>query len=72
VLFAGRPASGASETTTRLFRIEVDGRGAVRVPVRLGRSSFNAVEILDGLKQGDRIILSDMSRWDNGDRIRLH
>ena len=72
VLFVGRPASGASETTTRLFRIGTDGRGATRVPVRLGRSSFNAVEVLEGLEPGDRIILSDMSRWDHADRIRLH
>ena len=71
VLSVGRPASGASETTTRLFRIEAGGRGAVRVPVRLGRASFNAVEVLDGLSAGDRIILSEMSRWDHVDRVRL-
>jgi HlyD family secretion protein len=71
VLSVGRPASGASETTVRLFRLEPDGRSAVRVPVRLGRSSFNAVEVLEGLRAGDRIILSEMSRWDNVDRVRL-
>ena len=71
VLSVGRPASGASETTARLFRIEPDGRSAVRVLVRLGRASFNSVEVLAGLEAGDRIILSEMSRWDNVDRVRL-
>jgi HlyD family secretion protein len=71
VLSVGRPASGASETMARLFRVEADGRGAVRVPVKLGRASFNAVEVLEGLKEGDRIILSDMSNWDHVDRVRL-
>lgn len=72
VLSVGRPANGASETTVRLFRLEPDGNTAVRVPVRLGRASFNAVEVLDGLKAGDRIILSEMSRWENVDRVRLN
>jgi HlyD family secretion protein len=72
VMFVGRPASGASETTARLFRVEPDGHAAVRIPVKLGRASFNAVEVLDGLKEGDRIILSDMSNWDHVDRVRLH
>jgi RND family efflux transporter MFP subunit len=72
VLSVGRPANGASETTVRLFRLEPDGHTAVRVPVRLGRSSFNAVEVLEGLKAGDRIILSEMSRWENVDRVRLN
>jgi RND family efflux transporter MFP subunit len=72
VLSVGRPANGASETTVKLFRLEPDGHTAVRVPVRLGRSSFNAVEVLEGLKAGDRIILSEMSRWENVDRVRLN
>jgi HlyD family secretion protein len=71
VLSMGRPASGASETTVRLFRLSPDGHSAVRVPVKLGRSSFNAVEVLEGLQAGDRIILSEMSRWENVDRVRL-
>jgi HlyD family secretion protein len=71
VLSVGRPASGASETTVRLFRLTPDGHAAVRVPVKLGRSSFNAVEVLEGLQAGDRIILSEMSRWDHVDRVRL-
>jgi multidrug efflux pump subunit AcrA (membrane-fusion protein) len=71
VLSVGRPASGASETTTRLFRVEPDNNGAVRVPVKLGRASYNAVEVLGGLHAGDRVILSEMSRWDHVDRVRL-
>jgi len=72
VLSVGRPANGASETTLKLFRLEPDGHSAVRVPVKLGRSSFNAVEVLEGLKAGDRIILSEMSRYENVDRVRLN
>lgn len=71
VVFIGRPASGASEGETRLFRLERDGHTAVRVPVRLGRASFNAVEVLGGLSPGEQVILSDMSRFDHSDRVRL-
>ncbi|HUK63041.1 MAG TPA: HlyD family efflux transporter periplasmic adaptor subunit, partial [Dongiaceae bacterium] len=71
VVSVGRPASGASETDTRLFRLDASGHSAVRVPVRLGRASFNAVEVLAGLKPGDRVILSDMSRYDDNDRVRI-
>lgn len=71
VLSMGRPASGASETDTRLFRLEPGGHAAVRVPVRLGRASFNAVEVLAGLKPGDRVILSDMSRYEDDNRVRI-
>jgi HlyD family secretion protein len=71
VLSVGRPAEGGSETTLRLFRVEPDGHSAVRVPVKLGRASFNAVEVLEGLREGDRVILSEMSNWDRADRVRL-
>jgi multidrug efflux pump subunit AcrA (membrane-fusion protein) len=71
VLSVGLPAEGSSESTARLYRLEADGRTAVRVPVQLGRASFNAVEVLSGLREGDRVILSEMSRWSNVDRVRL-
>jgi multidrug efflux pump subunit AcrA (membrane-fusion protein) len=71
VLSVGRPAEGGSETTLRLFRLEPDGHSALRVPIQLGRASFDAVEVLSGLKEGDRIILSEMSNWDHVDRVRL-
>jgi HlyD family secretion protein len=71
VLYVGRPAFGQEQSTVGMFRLEPDGTTAVRTQVKLGRSSVNTVEILQGLKQGDQVILSDMSRWDNFDRIRL-
>ena len=71
VLYVGRPAFGQEQSTVGMFRLEPDGVNAVRVQVKLGRSSVNTVEILQGLNVGDQVILSDMSRWDNFDRIRL-
>jgi len=71
VLYVGRPAFGQEQSTVGMFRLEADGTTAVRAQVKLGRSSVNTVEILQGLKVGDQVILSDMSRWDNFDRIRL-
>lgn len=71
VLSVGRPAVGGSESMVRLFRVEPDGRTAVRVPVTLGRASFDAVEIVAGLREGERVILSEMSRFDHVDRVKL-
>lgn len=71
VLYVGRPAFGQEKSTVGMFRIEPDGNYAVRVPVELGRSSVNAIEIVRGLKEGEQVILSDMSRYDNADRIKL-
>ena len=71
VEFVGRPAFGQENSTVSMFKLDPDGKGATRVTVKLGRSSVNAVEILGGLNSGDQVILSDMSRWDNVDRIRL-
>jgi len=71
VLFVGRPAFGNEESTISLFRLDPDGRGATRVPVKVGRASVNSIQILEGLNEGDAVILSDMARWDNTDRIRL-
>jgi len=71
VLYVGRPAFGQEQSTVGMFRLEPDGTTAVRAQVKLGRSSVNTVEILQGLKVGDQVILSDMSRWDNFDRVRL-
>lgn len=71
VLYVGRPVHGQSDSTIGLFKLVDDGSDAVRVNVKLGRSSVNTIEILDGLKVGDQVILSDMSAWDNFDRVRL-
>jgi HlyD family secretion protein len=71
VLYVGRPAFGNENSTISLFREDQDGKGAVRVPVKVGRASVNAIQVLEGLHEGDTVILSDMSRWDTTDRIRL-
>jgi HlyD family secretion protein len=72
VLFVGRPAFGNENSTISLFKLGADGKTAVRVPVKVGRASVNSIQVLEGLQGGDTVILSDMSRWDNTDRIRLN
>jgi HlyD family secretion protein len=72
VLYVDRPAFGQEKSTVTLFRLVEEGKGAVRVQVKLGRSSVNTIEILEGLRVGDQVILSDMSAWDAYDRIRLN
>jgi len=71
VLYVGRPVIGQANQKISLFKLEPDGKYADRVPVQLGRTSVNTIEILDGLKEGDQVILSDMSTWDSHNRIRL-
>lgn len=71
VVYVGRPAFGQEHETVGLFRIEKDGRHASRVQVKLGRSSVNTIEVIDGLTPGDEVVLSDTSRWDDVDRIKL-
>ena len=72
VVYVDRPVSGEPDTTIGLFKIEPDGKGADRVNVKLGRASVNTIEVKDGLKVGDRVILSDMSQYDSYQRIRLN
>ncbi|NIR43284.1 MAG: HlyD family efflux transporter periplasmic adaptor subunit [Gemmatimonadetes bacterium] len=71
VLYVGRPAYGQANSLVGLFKVVENGDAAVRVTVRLGRSSVNTIEIVDGLQVGDEVILSDMSAWDSYDRVRL-
>lgn len=71
VLYVGRPVHGESDSTIGLFKLDANGAEAQRVNVKLGRSSVNTIEILDGLKVGDKVILSDMSAVDQYERIRL-
>jgi HlyD family secretion protein len=72
VLYVGRPATGgAAQASVTLFRVEPDGRTATRVPVRLGRTSVNTVEVVEGLREGETVILSDTSQWDGVDTLRL-
>ncbi len=71
VLYVGRPAIGNENSTISLFRVSPDGKTATRVPVKVGRASVNNIQILEGLNAGDTVILSDMSRWDSVDKVRL-
>jgi multidrug efflux pump subunit AcrA (membrane-fusion protein) len=71
VLFVGRPAGAQPGGQTELFKVVKGGDEAHRVKVRLGRSSVSTVEVVDGLAEGDAVILSDMSQWDTTDRVRL-
>ena len=71
VLQVGRPALGNENSTLSLFKEDPDGKGAVRVPVKVGRASVNSIQVIEGLNEGDTVILSDMSREDSVDRIRL-
>jgi HlyD family secretion protein len=72
VVYTGRPAYGQPNSTVSLFKLIDDGRAAIRVPVQLGRSSVNAIEIIQGLVPGEQIILSDTSAWDSHDRLRIN
>ena len=72
VVYVGRPTVGQPHSTVTMFRYDADGKTATRVTVKLGRASVNTIEVLDGLKVGDRVILSDMSAQDSHDRIRLN
>ena len=72
VLYVGRPVFAQPNSAAALFKIDPDGKGATRVPVKFGRASVNAIEVLDGLKAGDRVILSDMSAQDRYARVRLN
>jgi multidrug resistance efflux pump len=71
VLYVGRPALGNEDSTLSLFKLDPDGKGATRVPVKVGRASVNDIQVIEGLKEGDTVILSDMSRSDGVDHIRL-
>jgi HlyD family secretion protein len=72
VVFMDRPVSGEPGSTIGIFKIDPGGRGASRVNVKLGRASVNTIEVLEGLKVGDRVILSDMSQYDSYQRLRLN
>ena len=71
VIYISRPAFGQAQSTIKMFKLDDDGKTATRVQVKLGRSSVSAVEILEGLQPGDRVIISDTSSMDAFDHIRL-
>jgi HlyD family secretion protein len=72
VLYIGRPAFGNENNTISVFKLDSNGKIATRVNIKLGRSSVNTIEILDGLKEGDQVIISDISSWDKFERINLN
>ncbi len=72
VVYVGRPVFGQQDSAVQLFRIDADGKYASKVKVTFGRSSVNTIEVKDGLKVGDKVILSDMSAYDSYDRIKLN
>jgi len=71
VLYMGRPAFGQGQQTVGLFRLSPDGQEALRTSVTLGRNSVSTIEIVNGLREGDQVILSDTSAMDSYNRIRV-
>ena len=71
ILYVGRPTYGQEQSVIRLFKVDADGVTCTRTTVSIGKTSVNTVEVKSGLKQGDQVILSDMSQYDAFDRIRL-
>ncbi len=71
VLSVGRPAGAQPNATMSLFKLLPGGDEAVRIPVRLGRGSVNSIEVVQGLGEGEQVILSDMTAWDAVERVRL-
>jgi HlyD family secretion protein len=72
VLYVGRPVQAQAESVISLFKLVEGGRAAVRVPVKLGRTSVSTVEIIQGLEVGDQVVLSDMSAWDGHEKVKLN
>lgn len=72
VLFVQRPAYGQANQTVGLFKLDPDGKTATRVSVKLGKASVNQIEVVAGLDVGDRVIISDMSNFDNVNRVRIN
>ncbi|HEY3739525.1 MAG TPA: efflux RND transporter periplasmic adaptor subunit [Bryobacteraceae bacterium] len=72
VVYVERPVFGQPNATASIFKYDADMKGATRVKVKFGRTSVSTIEVLDGLKVGDKVILSDMSQWDAQERIRVN
>jgi HlyD family secretion protein len=72
ILYVSRPAFGQAQSSISMFKLEPGGQFATRTTVKLGRSSVSTIEILEGLQEGDQVILSDTSQWDTFNRIRLN
>ena len=72
VMYVGRPVFGQPNSTVTLFRVVPEGKEALRVQVKFGRASVNTIEVVEGLRVGDTVLLSDMSAWDAYNRIRIN
>lgn len=70
VTYVGRPVQGQEHSTVGLFKI-IDGGLAVRVPVTFGRASVTTIEVVKGLEPGDEVVMSDMSSYDDNDKLKL-
>lgn len=71
VLYVGRPSNATENSTMTIFRVDAGGKTATRVPVHFGLASVDSIQIISGLQTGDSVILSDMSRWDAAEKVRL-
>ncbi|HTM51341.1 MAG TPA: efflux RND transporter periplasmic adaptor subunit, partial [Bryobacteraceae bacterium] len=69
VMYVGRPVFGQAQSMVTLFKLSPDGKMATRTQVKFGRTSVNTIEVLEGLRVGDQVLLSDMSAYDGQDRI---
>jgi len=67
----GRPGFGNAESSVGIFKVEPGGKEAKRVTVKLGKASVNVIQVLSGLNVGDKVIISDMSQFDNDTRVRI-
>jgi HlyD family secretion protein len=72
ILYVNRPVHGQEHATVGIFKLDPDGAGASQVQVKLGRGSVTTIEVVEGLREGDVVILSDTSQWDSSPRIRLN
>jgi HlyD family secretion protein len=71
ILYVTLPVHAEPESEAGVFKLTGDGDEAVRAQVKFGRASVNTIEVLEGLHEGDQVIVSDMSAWDGVDRVRL-
>jgi HlyD family secretion protein len=70
VLYVQHPAFGQENSTVTLFKLAPNEQDATRVTVKFGKASVNYIEVTSGLQAGDKVILSDMSAYDQFERIR--
>jgi len=71
VVYVGRPVSGHADSEGTLFKLEPDGKQAIRVKVQFGKIAINLIEVRSGLQPGDKVILSDTKAFDGFNRINL-